>query len=296
MIKELTEEQKKKYSSAIRHGFFDMRNPKFPHSFVGTWVRKHPNRVSTLVRLREIVGHDPQWEDITDDTLSDLKDDMAFTMSPNSVKTICAELKAVLNRNKATKPIKSETFGTILKAKKVPSQNIYLTKEEIQRIYNYQPKTEREKYVRCIFLIECITGARNIDCRKFTLANIHTEDGEEVLTYVPQKHPVVVSVPVHKWLRELLTVDYPEKMKNLRISHFNNVLKWICRQCGINKKVAVYHAGRNITCEKWEIIGSHCGRRTFATQLYLNGVSIEQISILMGHTSGNGPNLAMTMK
>ncbi|WP_333615704.1 tyrosine-type recombinase/integrase [Bacteroides pyogenes] len=293
-MKQLTEEQQQRFSSAIKHGFITAEAPQNTHTFVWTWIKKHPNRVTTLVRLREIIGHAPRWEDITDDVISDLKDDMEFQMAPNSVKTICAELKAVLNRNKATKPIKSETFGTILKAKKVPSQNIYLTKSEIQRIYDYKPKTEREKYVRRIFLIECVTGARNIDCRKFTLANIHTEDDEEVLTYVPQKHPVVVNVPAHKWLKELLAEDYPERLKNLRISHFNNVLKWICRQCGINKKVAIYRAGQNITCEKWEIIGSHVGRKSFVTNLYLAGVSIEDIAMMVGHFSNGKPNIVMT--
>src|SRR3712207_7445144 len=68
----------------------------------------------------------------------------------------------------------------------------------------------------------------------------------------------------------------------------SDLLKWICRQCGINKKVAIYRAGQNITCEKWEIIGSHVGRKSFVTNLYLAGVSIEDIAMMVRseeHTS-----------
>ena len=293
-MKQLTIEQQRRFGSAIRHGFITAEIPRDTHTFVWTWIRKHPNRVTTLVRLRNILGHDPQWEDLTDDVISDLKDDMEFQMSPNSVKTICAELKAVLNRNKATKPIGSQTFGSILKAKKVPVQNVYLTRHELQKLHDYKPESERERYVRNIFLIEAVTGARNVDCRRMSPANIHTEDGEEVLTYVPQKHPVEVTVPVHKWLKELLAADYPDEVKTIRISYFCKILKWICFKCGIRNKVVVFRAGRSVTDEKWKFIGSHCGRRTFATLLSTSHVSIEDISDMMGHSNANKPNIEMT--
>lgn len=293
-MKQLTDEQKRRFSSAIRQGFVTDNTPQYWHSFCGTWVRKHPNRVSTLVRLREILGHNPQWEDVTDDVLSDLKDDMLMQMAPNSVKTICAELKAVLNKNIASKPIKSGTFGNILKAKKVPTQSVYLTKRELQRVYDYKPATDKERYVRNIFLIECVTGARNVDCRKMSLANIHEEDGEEVITYVPDKHPTLVTVPVHRWLKELLSQDYPENIKNILLPHFNETLKYICMKCGIRDKVAIYRAGRTVTDEKWRLISSHTGRKTFCTLLHLSGVGIEDISMMVGHTNGGKPNIEMT--
>lgn len=294
-MKQLTLEQQQRFSSAIKHGFITKDVPTDTHTFVWTWIRKHPNRVTTLVRLRNILGHAPQWEDLTDDVISDLKDDMEFELAPNSVRTICAELKAVLNRNKATKPIKSETFSNLLKAKKVPVQNIYLTQHELQKIYNYKPKSERERYVKNIFLIEAITGARNIDCRRMTAANIRKyEENEEVLAYVPQKHPVEVIVPVHKWLKSLLANDYAEEVKSIRISYFCKILKFICFQCGIRSKVVVFHSGKSITDEKWKFVGSHCGRRTFATLLSLNRVNIEDISSMMGHENSGKANITMT--
>ena len=293
-MKQLTLEQQQRFSSAIKHGFITKDVPTDTHTFVWTWIRKHPNRVTTLVRLRNILGHAPQWEDLTDDVISDLKDDMEFELAPNSVRTICAELKAVLNRNKATKPISSKTFGNLLKAKKVPVQNIYLTRHELQKIHAYKPKSERERYVKNIFLIEAITGARNVDCRRMSLANIQKYGEEEVLVYVPQKHPVEVTVPVHKWLKELLVQDYPEQAKSIRISYFCKVLKWICFQCGIRNKVVVFRGGRSVTDEKWKLIGSHCGRRTFATLLSTSHVAIEDISDMMGHSNANKPNIEMT--
>lgn len=283
----------KKYSSAIKHGFLSVENPQL-HSFCGTWVRKHPGRVSTLVRLRDILGHNPEWEDMTDDTLSDLKDDMLMEMAPNSVRTICAELKAVLNKNKASKPIESTTFGDILKSKKVPTQNVYLTQAELKRLHLYKPQGIKEAYVKAMFMRECLTGARCVDCRKMSVANIHTEDGQEYLTYVPVKHPTEVTVPVHKWLREYLSNDWPVSLKTMRSDHLNEPLREICRKCGITRDVTVYYAGRSETRPKYKCVATHTGRRTFATLLSLKGCPLEQIALMMGHMSGNTPNISMT--
>ena len=204
IMKALNTGLRKKYSSAIRQGFINPDNPRM-HDFCGAWTRKHPGRTTTLVRLKDILGHNPQWEDLTDDTLADLKEDMLTQMSPNSVRTICAELKAILNANRKSKPINSETFNVILRSKKVPTQNVYITPVELKHLHQYVPRNKREAYVKEIFMRECLTGARVIDCRRLTIANIHMQDNVEYITYVPQKHPVEVTVPVHKWLKNYLT-------------------------------------------------------------------------------------------
>ena len=43
-------------------------------------------------------------------------------------------------------------------------------------------------------------------------------------------------------------------------------------------------------------ISSHTGRRSFATNLSKKGVPLEQIAVMMGHTSNGKPNIQMTMR
>ena len=45
----------------------------------------------------------------------------------------------------------------------------------------------------------------------------------------------------------------------------------------------VTRANKTITTEKWKLISSHTGRRSFATNLFLAGVSLEDIAMMMGH-------------
>lgn len=292
-MKPLTQELRKKYSSAIRHGFINPDNPQL-HNFCSTWVKKHPGRTIMLETLKDILGRNPEWEDITDDTLSDLKDDLKMSLAPNSVRTLCSELKAVLNANKATKPIKSESFNTILRSKKVPVQSVYLTTIELKHLHQYKPRTHREAYIKEIFMRECLTGARVVDCRRLSMANIHTEDGVEYLTYVPQKHPTEVTVPVHKWLKDYLHDDWPDSFKNIREDKLNDPIREICMRIGMTDQVTCYKRGVSTTGPKWDFVATHTGRRTFATILSLKGCPIEQIALMMGHVNGTLPNITMT--
>lgn len=244
--------------------------------------------------MKDILGRNPEWRDLTDDVLSDLKDDMSEEMAPNSVRTICGELKAVITRNRATKPIPTKTYVSILRSKKVPTESTYLTTAELKRLHNYKPRTKREEFAKAMFMRECLTGARSVDCRLLSEANIHVVDGEEYLTYVPQKHPVEVTVPVHKWLKDYLSNDWPERFKKIRPDHLNRTISSICKHCGITQPVTEYKAGKTVTRPKYMCVTSHTGRRTFATILSLKGCPLDQIALMMGHMNGNVPNVTMT--
>ena len=66
----LSEPQIEKYSNAIRQGYFDdYHGNEWRHTFYGAWIWKHPNRVKAVSRFRDLVGHLPQWEDVTEDNL-----------------------------------------------------------------------------------------------------------------------------------------------------------------------------------------------------------------------------------
>ena len=59
-------------------------------------------------------------------------------------------------------------------------------------------------------------------------------------------------------------------------------------------EVTVYQKGTAHTGPKYRFISTHTGRRTFATNLSMRGCPLEQIAIMMGHVTGNVPNIAMT--
>ena len=58
----------------------------------------------------------------------------------------------------------------------------------------------------------------------------------------------------------------------------------------------MFKAGKEETGKKYRFVSSHTGRRSFATNLSKKGVPLEQIAVMMGHTSNGMPNIQMTQR
>lgn len=285
----LSYEKNKKYRFAINSGYFDTweEDPRqWKHTFAGAFIWKHHDRVMIVDLLKSFVGHIPQWEDLTDDVLRDLVDElMDGSRKQSSVRTMCAELKAILNANK--RKIPSEDYMNILTIKNVASQAVYLTKAEVELFLSYRCITPLEHYVHHCFCIELLTGARLVDASRLTVHNCDIDTN--MLSYVPQKTPgIVVNVPVDErhGLRTILA-DVPQRKECSRDT-FNDTARRICRELGINTICTI----NNVTAEKWKFVSSHTARRSFATNLYLAGISIEDIALMMGH----GKNIETTKR
>lgn len=292
----LSYSQKEKYKTAIKQGYFNnYRGLSWRHdTFYGAFIWKHPNRVKIVSRFAELIGHKPGWEDLTDDNLRDLFKELQENYAPNSVRTLCAEISAVIRENDETREIPTVQYGKFLRAKKVPVQSVYLTMDEIKRIRDYTPRGSIKRCVKRLFMIECLTGARLSDSQRLCPQNID-EDGR-TLTYVSQKSKTEIKVPIHKWLRPFLVSGDPLEPSYVPVCTYNRNIREICRICDINDRVKIFSKGEYLTGPKWKFVSSHTGRRSFATNLSLKGVSIEQISLMMGHMNGNVPNIQMTQR
>ena len=73
---------------------------------------------------------------------------------------------------------------------------------------------------------------------------------------------------------------------------FNTIIRRICKECNISTMCTIKRRGVEITAPKYDLVSSHTARRSFATNLYLAGVSIEDIALLMGH----GKNIETTKR
>lgn len=285
-IKSLSFEENKRYQAAIVKGYFDTYDddPRaWRHSFLGTFIWKHPTRIPTIDIFTEVVGHLPTWADITDQNLRELQEAMAKRYCANTCKNRFAELKAIINEYADEQPMATQKFKRILVAKSEPSQAVYLNTHEIAKILDYPPLTDIEQYVRRIFLIEALTGARNCDSVRLTLENVDFEKEPPLITYFSQKVRKNVHVPMHTSLHDILAekVECPAPC----LDTFNSTLRTICHRCGINERVTIFRRGKETTDEKWRYVSSHTGRRSFATNLFMQGVDPYEISEYMGHSS-----------
>ena len=280
-ITELPFEIRRTYRQACKRGYMDgYTSPAWRKSFVGAFLTKYPNRTAVLDTLAEACHRKfPRWQDLTTFTLEDFVRILRERQCESTVRTSCNMLKSVINAHKDDVRIPASNFETLLKARKEPSQAVYLTEYEISTIDRYEPTSETERSVKRIFMIESLTGARHSDAERLSPENI--TNGE--LRYVPQKTTsCVISLPAHKLLPKYLVAT-----KKVSLAAFNYTLRDICRKCGINERLAIFRHGENTVGEKWEYVSSHTGRRSFATNLFIRNVDITIIQRFMGHSDSN---------
>ena len=282
-IKSLSFEEQKKYHVAIQRGYFDgyEDNPReWRHTFVGAYIWQNPTRTKNIDRFKEMLGHVPTWEDITDINLEEFALELRKEMTANTCKTVFAEIKAVINRHKFEIAIPSKRYAYILSERAEPSDAVYLTEEEVERIHRYAPQSQNEQFVKKMFLIECYTGARTCDSQRLTIENCDMKTN--TLTYTSRKTKTRICVPVH---RNLMIYLRDKSVGPMHIDLFNRTLRSICHKVHINGRRTLYRRGGEVTAEKWQLISSHTGRRSFATNLYHRHADPALIAKYMGHSS-----------
>lgn len=252
---------------------------KWRSTFTGSFLSKRPKYAHVLKQMCEVLGKQPAWSDFTTQNLTDMVDYFKSTSSPNSVKTYLAVIKATLNENKGEHNIPSTRFEEVLKSKSVKSTAVYLTMSEIKRLEEYEPETYKESIILAQFLCECFTGARRSDVLNLNEGNI--DHSGRYLTYVSKKTGVETQVEAKSGLSKLINKASSHKFSD---AFTNNVLRNICRKCGINEIVTIFRGGKPITDEKWKFVATHTARRSFATNLAELNVPVLQISKRMGHT------------
>ena len=156
-----------------------------------------------------------------------------------------------------------------------PVDRSYLTKEEIEKVYNKQFTSKRLEAVRDMFIFCCYTGLAYIDLKQLTEEEIiEKQDGRKWIVTHRQKTKTNVNVPLLD-IPLMLLEKYKGQGKNghvfpvLSNQKMNDYIKEIIAICDIDK---------DITC--------HSARHTFATTVTLeNGVPIESVSKMLGHTN-----------
>lgn len=290
-LRGLTYEQCRTYRNAINHGYFEgfEDNPtEWKHTFIGAYAWKHPNRIFILDLICQVAKKRPQWDDITDLLLMDVKEQMLTNYTSNSSRVYMAELKALLNDFHTSFDIPSKRYERILIAKKEPSQAVYLTIEELERVHYYAPQSDTERIVKRYFMIESLTGARTEDARQLSINNLNSHS--HTLTYVTTKTKQEVSLPIHHWLKKYLVENDNDLTKrDMSLSTINNTIRHICQACRIGEGVDIklYRRGRMERGEKWQYVTTHTGRRSFATNLFVLGTDPFTIARFMGHANPN---------
>ncbi|SEB21978.1 Site-specific recombinase XerD, partial [Pedobacter hartonius] len=167
-------------------------------------------------------------------------------------------------------------FGHTLKSK--PVHREFLTADELQKITEKQFTTARLSQVRDFFLFSCYTGLSYADVQKLKLADIGIGvDGERWIFTYRKKTDTRAAIPLLPIAASILDKykDHPYCLHNNRAlpissnQKMNEYLVEIAALSGVNKT-----------------LGNRIAKRTFGTTVtLLNGVPIESVSKMLGHTN-----------
>lgn len=169
-------------------------------------------------------------------------------------------------------------------------KKIYLTEDEIQRIYDlnlYYNKTWEE--VRDLFVVACYTGLRFSDLKALSKEHIKEKNGKEYFEVITNKTDQPVIIPISKLIKEIL-IKYNYKLpKVLSNQKFNEYLKIIGELAKINEIIIFNRTEAGIRkthqVKKYDLISAHTARRSMATNMYLNGIPAHKIMLITGHKS-----------
>lgn len=260
------------------------RKKEYPDiSFIEAFESKYPEWAFIVDELHNALGQKPTWRILTRSNLVKFIDHLNAKYAPNTVNQYATRLKVILNMYSEETKL-PYSYAKILSPRKVASTAIFLNEEELKKLEEYQPKNERERLVRNLFVCSAYTGARWIDIMRMNKSNIR---GNE-LVFIAQKTHKESRLPLKP-----IVAEYIQEMPDLEISKmdYNRIIQRICHKVGIVEPVKILKAGKEMEMPKYKAVSSHTARRSFATNLYLRGVDLYAISKLLQHS-----NPALTQK
>lgn len=214
----------------------------------------------------------------------------SINLASNYVQKQWARLKSVLRYGIDEGLLSNQdSIFKSLPVKKVDTDHIYLTEEEIVKLKSLDlSDNPRLAKVRDIFLVGIYTGLRFCDLIRLDTSFIKTEQGSKIIKMVMKKTNKQVDIPCKPIVLDILT-KYGGRLPILSDVNYNRYLKELGKIAGIDEeiKIRTYKGGHMKTTpfKKWELITSHTARRTFATNLFKQEVSPISIIKMTGHTN-----------
>jgi len=248
------------------------------------------SRESTQIRQRRLcynniarlMGTDFNWDDV--DTAFHFRLVQRMQQADFGInyqwKTV-SQLKTVMNEGYKLKYHHNTEFQ-LFKTKREDPDTVYLTKEEVERLWEYRPEGELDRKARDLFLLGVWTCSRFSDYSRLSSRMIR--DG--VVHFTQRKTASSVMIPAHPRVLEILNRN-GGRAPALAQQHLNEWIKRVCRSCGINSPVDVTRSNgirhTTETVPKYDMVSSHCARRTGITLLYMTGIPLQQVMLISGH-------------
>lgn len=189
-----------------------------------------------------------------------------ISQSIKSIKTMCyhAQLNGIEVSNQLSNI--SVKWHTV--------EKIYLDLKELKAIETAKLPTDSLKNAKDWLLISCETGQRVSDFMRFNKNQIRYEGGKPLIEFTQVKTNKIMTIPLSKKVITILKKRKGEFPYSISDQKYNEYIKEVCKVAKLthlvkgsirNKETDRKESGM---FPKWELVTSHIGRRSFATNNY----------------------------
>ena len=203
--------------------------------------------------------------------------------APNTIARTIRFIKTICKHAKSNGLETSYQLDSI-KVKYHKIESIYLTVNELETIEKTRGLVEHLDNARDWLLISCYTGQRVSDFMRFTKEMIRFEKNKEgvlkpLIEFTQKKTGKEMTVPLSQKVMDILSKRNGEFPRAISDQKYNDYIKIVCREAKITQKVngsvisetepesGIYRKETGVF-EKCDLVTSHIGRRSFATNNY----------------------------
>jgi len=238
--------------------------------------------------------------------------------APNTIARTIRFIKTICKHAKSNGLETSYQLDNI-KVKYHKIDSIYLTEIELKKIESTINLVEHLDNAKDWLLISCFTGQRVSDFMRFEKSMIRYEKNKEgilkpLIEFTQKKTGKEMTVPLSQKVMDILNKRNGEFPRAISDQKYNDYIKDVCREAKITQKVngsiitetvpksGIYRKQSGVF-EKCELVTSHIGRRSFASNnygtiptsflIYVTGHSTE--AMFLNYIGKNNKDIAMEL-
>ncbi|MDR3245005.1 MAG: site-specific integrase [Prevotellaceae bacterium] len=186
-----------------------------------------------------------------------------------------------------------DTFKTRIKGLDIKQEVIHLSWDELIYLYYFKFDRLDLEQTRDVFCFCCFTSLRHSDVLKLKRSDVK----ENHITIVTKKTTDGLKIELNQYSKAILdkykNTAFPDNkcLPVTAIQEMNANLKTIGKLVGLNEQIrTVYFVGSQRYEEvypKYELLSTHCGRRTFVVNSLYLGIPAEVVMEWTGHSDYN---------
>ncbi len=287
----LDKEFKREKGTAQKEGFFELyeryiREQKSICNWSGSVYRKHQR----ILQEWKMFDEDMNIEKINPDTLDKFAVFQSDLGHQNETTKKKISMSKWFFRWLVAKGLLTDISFTAHKThlKRSNRNVVFLTWEELMKVYNHTFEQPYLSRTRDVFCFCCFTSLRYSDAAALRKTDIY----DDAIHITTQKTNDKITIELNNYSRTILQRyadnDTEKALPVISNQKMNVYVKEVCRQCGINEKLTdIYYIGGKKyveTKEKWEMIGTHSGRRTFICNALMLGIAPNVVMKWTGHS------------